>query len=267
VVLGEALDKGEEVRLIVAKALADSGQNANAYLNVEIQGQTVTIPKVAAAGLGGSATGYPVYVLATKDFMLAVGTVAASAASGAGGGLIPIGGIIEWPTATPPSGWLLLDGSVFSAATYPALAAILGTTTLPDHRRRVSVGAGSGGFAVGANDGAAEGSRGIAHHHHLTSTINSDTQGNHQHGNAGDHFHGSLGSDYFAQTGLGLTGAAGTARYVVSNGFSQTANAGDHTHPAAGSHQHSVTVNADTSGGGPSDAPSYIVLNFIIRAL
>lgn len=38
-------------------------------------------------------------------------------------------------------GWLLLDGSTFSSATYPLLYALLGSTTLPDWRDRFPVGA------------------------------------------------------------------------------------------------------------------------------
>lgn len=261
VVLRDALGAGEAVRLIVAKALADSGQGA-AYLRVEIEGLTVVVPKLSTAGLGGSGSGYPVYILATKDFMLAVGAVSASPAGGGYSGLLPIGGVCLWPTSTPPAGFLICNGGAFSAVTYPELAAALGGTNLPDLRRRVPVGAGSG-FGVGASDGLAEGSRGVAHHHHLTS--NTDSQGSHQHPNAGAHSHTiNAGNDWIATSGLGLTGAAGTARYVVSNAFPNTDSAGDHTHGAAGGHTH--TVNADTSGGGPSDGPSFLVLNFIIRA-
>jgi hypothetical protein len=264
VVLREALDQGEFVKLIVAKALADggSGFNANAYLNVEIQGLQVTVPKLAGAGLGGSGSGYPVYVLITKDFMLAVGTVQGSAGADVPGA-IPIGGILQWPNAAAPANWLACNGGSFSGSTYPQLATILGSTTLPDLRRRVVVGMGSGGYSIGNGDGQAESARSIAHHHRLNA--GTDSQGSHQHGSAGAHQHGTLGGGFFAETGLGLTGAAGTARYVVSNGFSNTDAQGDHTHPAAGAHSH--TVNADTSGGGAQDAPSWTVLNFIIRAL
>lgn len=265
-VLRDALAKGEEIRLIVGKGLPDGAlSNPTAYMNVEIEGVAVTIPKLAASGLGGVATGYAVYVLATADFLLGLGTVV-DPGSAAGGGSLPIGGIIQWPTATAPAGFLSLDGSAFSGATYPQLAAILGTTTLPDYRRRVPVGRGTGSFSVGANDGQAEAARSIAHHHHLNAGVSVGAVGDHAHGATGTHHHGAPTSGYFAITGLGLTGAAGTARYVVSDGVSQTTDDGNHQHPAAGGHSHGASVDSDTSGGGAQDAPSYIVTHYIIRA-
>jgi hypothetical protein len=42
------------------------------------------------------------------------------------------GAIMLWRSGTPvPSGWLLCNGTTFSATLYPALAALWGTTTLP----------------------------------------------------------------------------------------------------------------------------------------
>jgi Phage Tail Collar Domain len=263
-VLRDALAKGEEVRMLVGKGLPDGSlSNPTAYMNVEVEGQAVVVPKISAAGLGGTATGYAVYLLATADFMLALGTVV-DPGSAAGGGSLPIGAIIQWPTATAPPGFLSLDGSSFSSSTYPQLAAILGGTTLPDYRRRVPVGRGSGGFTVGSNDGQAEGSRDIRHHHHVTAAT--DSQGSHQHGNAGAHSHGTVGGGFFAETFLntGQRGTAGTTFNLVSDGYTNTASAGDHTHPAAGGHTH--TVNADTTGAGLQDTPSYIVTHYIIRA-
>lgn len=263
VVLREALVKGDEVRMIVAKALADGGGiNSAAYLNVEIEGQTVVIPKVAGAGLGGASGGYPVYVLITKDFMLAVGTVVASVSAEVPGN-IPIGGIIEWPTATPPSGWLLCDGSSFSAATYPTLASRLGGTTLPDIVRRVPVGAGAG-FAVLSSDGQPQANRNISHHHSFSG--GTSTAGDHDHPPAGGHAHGFEGGVQAATTLLntGTRGTATTTFYLVSGSVAATDIEPDHTHGNAGSHSHSFSGN--TSGGTPADAPSFIVLNFIIRA-
>ncbi|HEY7037162.1 MAG TPA: hypothetical protein VH482_37925 [Thermomicrobiales bacterium] len=93
-VLRAAFDKGTPLRLIVAKALPDSGQNANAYLNVEIEGVALTVPKVANAGLGGAAGNYPVYVVVADDFVLAVGTVTktSSAAGPLSGSSLSISG-------------------------------------------------------------------------------------------------------------------------------------------------------------------------------
>ena len=39
-----------------------------------------------------------------------------------------VGTMIAWPSNTIPVGWLLCDGNPFSAALYPALAAVIGTT-------------------------------------------------------------------------------------------------------------------------------------------
>ncbi|MEM9886568.1 MAG: tail fiber protein [Bacteroidota bacterium] len=54
--------------------------------------------------------------------------------------LVPIGTIQMWVTETPPSGWLICNGSSFSTATYPDLNAVLGSNTLPDFRGRFPLG-------------------------------------------------------------------------------------------------------------------------------
>lgn len=68
-------------------------------------------------------------------------------------GNISTGMMQMWGVSTPPSGWLNCDGSTPLIATYPALAALLGTTFggngsttfgLPDMRGRAPVGIGTG---------------------------------------------------------------------------------------------------------------------------
>lgn len=58
--------------------------------------------------------------------------------------------IVAWPTDTPPTGWLICDGSAISRTTYADLFAIIGTTygagdgsttfNLPNLKGRVIVG-------------------------------------------------------------------------------------------------------------------------------
>jgi len=80
-----------------------------------------------------------------------------SVISGGVAGLVPVGAMVLWMGASPPTGWLLCDGSTYSSATYPRLYEVLGSTTLPDLRGRVPVGkAASGTFATLAGTGGAE---------------------------------------------------------------------------------------------------------------
>lgn len=67
---------------------------------------------------------------------------------------IPVGAIMPYSGATPPSGWLACDGAPIVRATYSALFAVIGTTygsgdgvntfNLPDLRGRTVIGVGQG---------------------------------------------------------------------------------------------------------------------------
>jgi microcystin-dependent protein len=54
--------------------------------------------------------------------------------------LTPIGAIMMWPTATPPSGWLICDGGTFNTTAYPELNTVLGGNTKPNFRGRFALG-------------------------------------------------------------------------------------------------------------------------------
>lgn len=63
-------------------------------------------------------------------------------------GLSPIGAMMQYPGTTPPTNWLICDGSEVAEIDYPDLASVLtsdgGIITLPDMRGRAAVGAGTG---------------------------------------------------------------------------------------------------------------------------
>ena len=54
----------------------------------------------------------------------------------------PIGSISMWYTSTPPTDWLICDGTTFTATDYPDLNTLLGGNTLPDLKGRMPVGVG-----------------------------------------------------------------------------------------------------------------------------
>lgn len=73
--------------------------------------------------------------------------IASGAIVGAGA---PTGAVLGYLFATPPSGWLLCDGTTYAYNTYPALGALFGASaggnfTLPDMRDRFMAGKSAAG--------------------------------------------------------------------------------------------------------------------------
>lgn len=69
-------------------------------------------------------------------------------------GGVPIGGVIPWPSSTPPKNYLECNGQSFSASSYPKLQAILSSTNVPNYENEFLRGAGAG-RAVGSKQGDA----------------------------------------------------------------------------------------------------------------
>ncbi|QOT19902.1 hypothetical protein HMI59_24080 (plasmid) [Paenarthrobacter sp. YJN-5] len=114
-------------------------------VTVDIGGETLNAYSGTTAGLP---TGTTVQVAVQEGTASVVQVI-----DGPSGG-VPVGFLGQWPTATPPAGWLICNGGTFSATDYPDLNAVLGGNTLPDFRDRSPVGA-SGTKSVTTTGGAA----------------------------------------------------------------------------------------------------------------
>ena len=197
--------------------------------------------------------------------------------------LPPTGSMLQFGGGSAPTGWLLCDGSAVSrTGAYADLFGVIGTAygagdgattfNLPDLRGRMPVGKGTHTSVdtLGENDGTAVANRRPAHSHTGTGTTSSDgwhqhtgstsTNGSHTHAIGYITFNGSLGDgsgiyDRFRQN----------ASFTTSNGV-QAAGSHNHTVTTDGAGSHSHTVSATVgSTGGTTDAPSFVVVNFIIK--
>jgi microcystin-dependent protein len=135
--------------------------------------------------------------------------------------LVPIGTMMIWPAGgVPNSNWVLCDGSSYFVTAYPALHAAIGYAyggsganfNLPDMRRRVPIGSGSG-TPIGNTDGILESSRSLTHTH--TVPAHAHGMSNHTH-SLPAHFHGM--------------GAGATLNITSSGSHTTTIDIGNHTH-------------------------------------
>jgi len=170
---------------------------------------------------------------------------------------VPTGTVLPYAASTAPEGYLICNGGEVAVADYPRLDALLGTTygartngsggagtshfRLPDLRGRVIVSRGTHSTVddLGESDATAVNNRRPAHSH--TGTAES----------AGSHSHTLSMRDKSASVGSSPEASAGN---TLGNPPSTS---------SSGAHTHSVTVG---STGGTTDAPSFIVLNHIIKA-
>ncbi|WP_291299283.1 phage tail protein [Elioraea sp.] len=236
---------------------------------------------------GGARTTLGLGALATKSSLvisdlpanipgtqLADGSIPASKL--ASGAAIPAGFIMDFAGATPPTGWLLCDGSPVSRTAQAALFAAIGTTwgagdgsttfNLPDLRGRVRAGRDNmGGTAAGRLTNTGTGNPGLngqvlggaggSDRHTLgTPQIPSHTHTGTA-ASAGAHTHTVLGP-YFDPT-FGSTTTSGDNAGALSPTQPVTSSAGAHTH--------GLTI--DAAGGGeahPNVQPTAVV-NSVIK--
>jgi microcystin-dependent protein len=170
---------------------------------------------------------------------------------GSGGG-VPTGCMMMWPTATPPTGWLLCNGAAIPAE-HTALIALVGANT-PNLSGRFPLGAGVSSPSgtdrpLGVTGG--QDTRNLAvgmlpAHSHTSGTLATSSAGGHTH-------------DVLRRSTAGTTGAtsmgAGAAQADLA-----TSSAGGHTHDVTGS-----TATAGQGDPVPT-MPPYLAVNFIIKA-
>lgn len=181
---------------------------------------------------------------------------------------VPVGSMMDWPSATAPTGWLICAGQALSRADYASLFAVVGTTfgapsgstfNLPDFRGRVGAGLDidSGGYAdrlttpnsrtLGATGGA------------QTVTLTEAQMPTHTHAVTGST--NSTGAHQHTYEGAGGTVFAG-------GGGNEVAGAGSGNTGSAGTHSHTIDVSAADAGGDEahSNVQPTIIINKIIKA-
>ena len=211
---------------------------------------------------------------------------------------VPIGGVIEFPSATPPSSnWHLADGTAINRTTYASLFTLIGTTfgsgdgvstfNLPNYTDLMSIGAGNL-YALASNGGSLNGALSItdpghthtqnAHNHtdaghtHSTPNHNHEIDYGTQAGVPGTTFTGNVitndagGNDQVMRTTQSGTGTA-TQRYYKTG--TQTSGAGTSGSGSASINNATATNNSGTTGisGTAATLPPYLAMYKLIRVL
>jgi microcystin-dependent protein len=196
------------------------------------------------------------------------------------GGLVPVGTIVMYGSATAPSGWLLCNGQ--STTGYTALAAVVGST-VPDLMGRVPVGYGSGAGLTarttmkqefGSESTTLTSSHIPLHNHTINhghaNNFNSVSAGGHSH-DIVMHFSGE-GSHDHAISGISdplpSMRSDGSGGDITNNADTSILAVGNHDHELTGD----VTNHTGSSGNYGTLSPTAVtavqpstVVNFIIK--
>lgn len=167
-------------------------------------------------------------------------------AMGAAALVMPSGSLLQWPTATAPSGFLLCTGAAVSRTIYAALFAVIGTTfgagdgtttfNLPDFDNRFAVGAGDL-YTVGATGGSKDAVV-VSHTHTATDAGHTHTQ-------------------RFGQ------GSGGSVKPTWST--TATGSAVEDGNYETGSSTATITVASTGESGTNKNLPPYLSIYFIIK--
>ena len=191
--------------------------------------------------------------------------------------IVPAGSLTSYVGAAAPSGWLLCDGSQVSQSTYSALYAIIGANKfgtdtggnffLPDLRGRVPVGLGTNADVdvIGDNDGAALADRRVKHKHTVAASATASSTATVSETSTGSVVYEYSINQYSAGSGSGFKIKADSQAGGFSGGNIGTAS--NHTHSVGVTVSTTVTptVTAGPQTTSPTDGPSFLTLNFIIK--
>jgi microcystin-dependent protein len=276
--------------------------NSTVIGNTTAGGTGVTIPAgetmtlVTDGGTAASGAGFTQQNTALRDVHLLGTSTAPTATSGDNSTQIattafvqvngtPTGGLMLWPTASPPANWLICNGAAVSRTTYATLFAVVGTTfgvgngsttfNLPNYTDRVPIGAGSA-YAVNAQGGSATTTLTTtelpSHNHSASSSSSSSSTFS---GSAGstsvtniDHNHNEswAAPDFGGPITAARLNASGVQR--VTGGMNSNT---DHNHaftPAGSvstSTSTSTTIGSTGSGAAFTNLPPYLGIYFIIK--
>ena len=265
--------------------------NSTTIGNTTAAGTGVAIPNGKTMTIWSDGTNFTQQNTALRDVDLLGSPTAPTPAAGNNSTLVattafvqtngtPTGGLMLWPTASPPANWLICNGSAVSRATYATLFAVVGTTfgvgdgsttfNLPNYTDRMPIGAGSS-YAVNAQGGAASTTLTTtqlpAHTHSASSSSSSSFSGSAGTTSAVDlnHTHSYnlgfiTGGGPFAQVTLNNAGPVNTSAASIDLNHS-------HTFTPAGSVSTSTSTSIGSTGSGAAftNLPPYLGIYFIIK--
>lgn len=187
------------------------------------------------------------------------------------GGLatVPTGAISAFWGTTAPTGWLLCNGASFSVVTYPALAALLGGTTLPNLKGRIPVGidgAQTEFDTLGETGGVKTMTNTQMPSHRHPINLNTDNE-------TGTHVHNAINVYGTSDPAHGhyIGGPLGEGSSAPQNSGGGTGRAPSTWAPATtdetGHHIHAIADDTDLTGSGAAggNMPPYMALAYIIK--
>ena len=187
-------------------------------------------------------------------------------------GIVPVGMVADFAMASPPTAWLLCDGSAYNRVQYKSLFEAIGTTygvpsgstfSVPDARGkfRLGVAVSGTGSTLGATGGAIDHTHsGGSHTHSFSGTGTADSGGSHTHGVSGSTGTKDGGTSEFLEAMFGTGHSTPVDNHTHS--VSLTSDSG-------GSHGHSVSVSGTTgsaSGTTGTANPPFIATTVCIYA-